>query len=386
MNGTPHRLVALFAGAALFSATAGTAEATEPRPGDREGTRFVTQTDETDDETENEDEPGAPPLEIGDRDQLVEWWQDRLNDWLRLSGSDSYPIVVDGWFGPQTEAATIEFQESVEDLDATGVVDPVDRVALRDAIEELEEGQGAPPLEIGDRDQLVEWWQDRLNDWLRLSGSDSYPIVVDGWFGPQTEAATIEFQESVEDLDATGVVDPVDRVALRDAIDALESDGADETPDVVEPIGTMSADTVSETGDVDGTALLESVDTGAHDGFERIVFRFAEGDDVGYRVGYTDTVPTDIAGEAVEVDGAAMLEVALPQTTGVDLTGPEPDVVYTGPDRFTVDELDVVREIAIVSDQHGAMSWVIGTSSEAPFAVGSLDDPFRLVIDIAITN
>ena len=148
----------------------------------------------------------------------------------------------------------------------------------------------------------------------------------------------------------------------------------------------MSADTVSETGDVDGTALLESVDTGAHDGFERIVFRFAEGDDVGYRVGYTDTVPTDIAGEAVEVDGAAMLEVALPQTTGVDLTGPEPDVVYTGPDRFTVDELDVVREIAIVSDQHGAMSWVIGTSSEAPFAVGSLDDPFRLVIDIAITN
>jgi hypothetical protein len=32
------------------------------------------------------------------------------------------------------------------------------------------------------------------------------------------------------------------------------------------------------------------------------------------------------------------------------------------------------------------MSWVLGTTSEAPFAVGYLDEPFRLVIDISITN
>jgi hypothetical protein len=81
-----------------------------------------------------------------------------------------------------------------------------------------------------------------------------------------------------------------------------------------------------------------------------------------------------------------MLEVALSRTTGVDVTGPEPDQIYTGPDRFTVDDLDVVEEIAIVTDQHGAMSWVLGTTSEAPFAVGLLDEPFRLVIDISITN
>jgi len=87
----------------------------------------VAQTDEADNGTENENEEGAPSLAIGDRDQLVEWWQDRLNDWLRLSGSGTYPIVVDGWFGPQTEGATIELQESVEDLEATGIVNPVDR-------------------------------------------------------------------------------------------------------------------------------------------------------------------------------------------------------------------------------------------------------------------
>ena len=296
MHGTPHRLAAVLAGVALLSASAGVAEATEPRSGDRESTRFVAQVDEAEDE------------------------------------------------------------------------------------------EGVPPLAIGDRDQLVGWWQDRLNDWLRLSGSGTYPIVVDGWFGPQTERATIEFQESVDDLDATGIVNPVDRVALRDAIDELVSNGVDETPDADEPIGMMSTDTVSETGDVDGTALLESVETEAYEGFERIVFGFAEGEDVGYQVGYTDTVPTDIAGVPVEVDGVAMLEVALPRATGVDLRGPEPDVVYTGAERFAVDDLDMVEEMAIVTDQHGAMSWVIGTTGEAPFAVGYLDDPFRLVIDISTAD
>jgi peptidoglycan hydrolase-like protein with peptidoglycan-binding domain len=465
----PHRFAAVLAGAALVSLPVGTAAATEPRSVDPPRVGVVAQADEAEnDETENdggapplavgdrdqlvgwwqdrlndwlllagsdtypivvdgwfgpqteqatiefqesvedleangivnppdrvalrdaieelEAAPGAPPLAVGDRDQLVGWWQDRLNDWLLLAGSDTYPIVVDGWFGPQTEQATIEFQESVEDLEANGIVNPPDRVALRDAIEELEAAPGAPPLAVGDRDQLVGWWQDRLNDWLLLAGSDTYPIVVDGWFGPQTEQATIEFQESVEDLEANGIVNPPDRVALRDAIEELEGNGLGDPPDADEPIGMMSTDTVSEAGDVDGTALLERVETVAFGDFERIVFHFAEGADVGYQVGYTDEVPTDIAGEPVEVDGAAMLDVSLPQTTGVDLRGPEPDVIYTGPDRFTVDELTMVEEIAIVSDQHGAMSWVIGTTSEAPFAVGSLDDPFRLVIDISITS
>jgi hypothetical protein len=245
-----------------------------------------------------------------------------------------------------------------------------------------EAGPVAPPLAEGDRDQLVEWWQDRLNDWLLLSGSDTYPIVVDGWFGPQTEQATIEFQNQHDDLDATGIVNPEDRVALRDAIDELERDGV-EDPAADEPIGMMSTEAVSESGDVDGTALLERVETEAHDEFERIVFHFADGDDVGYQVGYTAAVPTDIAGRAVEVEGAAMLEIALPQTSGVDLTEPEPDEVYTGPDRFSPDGLEMVEEIALVTDHHGAMSWVIGTADEAAFAVGRLDDPFRLVIDIS---
>lgn len=252
--------------------------------------------------------------------------------------------------------------------------------------DELEEAPGAVPLARGDRDRLVGWWQDRLNEWLRLSGSGMYPIVVDDWFGPQTEAATLEFQEAVAGLDATGVVNPVDRVALRDAIDELETNGDDGVGVGEEPIGLMSTDTVSRDADTDREALLGTIETEVLEGFERIEFHFADAEDVGYRVGYTDTVPTSIAGEPVEVDGVAMLEVSLVGASGVDLTGPEPDVIYTGPDRFTLDDLTMVEEMAVVTDQHGAMSWVIGTTDEAPFAVGLLDEPFRLVIDISVST
>jgi peptidoglycan hydrolase-like protein with peptidoglycan-binding domain len=122
----PHRFAAVLAGAALVSLPVGTAAATEPRSVDPPRVGVVAQADETEnDETgETENDGGATPLAVGDRDQLVGWWQDRLNDWLLLSGSNTYPIVVDGWFGPQTEQATIEFQESVEDSKPTASSTP----------------------------------------------------------------------------------------------------------------------------------------------------------------------------------------------------------------------------------------------------------------------
>src|SRR6056297_1725380 len=79
----------------------------------------------------------AAPVELGDRNELAAWWQDRLNEWLQLSGSELYPIVVDGWYGPNTQQATIAFQEATASVEADGVVKPQDRVALREAIEEL---------------------------------------------------------------------------------------------------------------------------------------------------------------------------------------------------------------------------------------------------------
>lgn len=41
------------------------------------------------------------------------------------------------------------------------------------------------------------FWQDRLNVWFGLTGSDTR-LAVDGIFGPNTEAGTLEFQQATD--------------------------------------------------------------------------------------------------------------------------------------------------------------------------------------------
>ncbi len=163
----------------------------------------------------------------GDTGELVAFWQDRLNDWIVLSDDVEGTIAVDGVFGPETEAATLQFQEVNDEVPADAVVDPEDRVALRGAIDALESHDGATTTVVarGDTGDLVAFWQDRLNDWFTLRGSEEDVIAVDGIFGPATEGATREFQIVQGSVEADGVVHPEDRVALREAIDALESEG-----------------------------------------------------------------------------------------------------------------------------------------------------------------
>ncbi len=93
-----------------------------------------------------------------------------------------------------------------------------------------------------DTGELVAFWQDRLNDWIALSDGGApaeglTQIAVDGVFGPDTEDATRVFQDLNGTVPTDGVVHPEDRVALREAIDALESDDG-VTDTVVAPGGT----------------------------------------------------------------------------------------------------------------------------------------------------
>ncbi len=201
--------------------------------------------DAADDEPAAEGRADAPDDQVDalttsdDVSETVRWWQARLNEWLDLVTSAMFPIVIDGWFGPQTEAATIEFQSTEDSLDADGEVDQLDRVVLDQAVEELEAGGGGPAdvdggggidgnpatdgntVADGSSGELVTWWQAGLNEWLLLTSSDLYPILVDGDFGPQTETATRAFQSTVIGLAVDGSVSDADRVALENAIDAF---------------------------------------------------------------------------------------------------------------------------------------------------------------------
>ena len=331
---------------------------------------------------EGGDTAAGTTTELGDRNELAAWWQDRLNEWLQLSGSDLYPIAVDGWYGPNTQEATISFQEATETVEADGVVNPEDRVALREAIQELEDG--AAPVELGDRNELAAWWQDRLNEWLQLSGSDLYPIVVDGWYGPNTQEATIAFQEATETVDADGVVNPEDRVALREAIDALVGETDDGTDGGSEGFGTaaVTSDDFPASGE---TSLLQDVrveEATDQEATDRLVFEFgSDTGDVSYEVEYSDTV-VDTAGTAVEVEGEATLAVTITPASAVDLSGDEAAPTYTGPDRFSPDTASAVTELALAEDFEATMTWAVGVDEERPFRVQVMENPLRLVVDV----
>jgi hypothetical protein len=158
-----------------------------------------------------------------------------------------------------------------------GVVDAAPSALLQqegDGQEGDDAADGAPSVELGDRNELAAWWQDRLNEWLQLSGSERYPIPVDGWYGPMTQEATIAFQESTEAVEADGVVDPDDRVALREAIETL----GDDTDDA-DGFGTASvtSDDFPASGDA---SLLQDVSVEQatdQEATDRLVFEFEFG-------------------------------------------------------------------------------------------------------------
>ncbi|MFN2471163.1 MAG: hypothetical protein ABR583_09285 [Gaiellaceae bacterium] len=158
--------------------------------------------------------------------------------------------------------------------------------------------------------------------------------------------------------------------ATTNGIDTLA--GAATTPQTGEPGG-------------EGTALLERVSIGRHEGFDRVVFRFR--DHVpGYRVQYVEPpLKEDGSGAPVEIEGGSPLLVRLEPASGFDLETGEGELVYDGPRR--IDGADagasVVREVVRTGDFEAVLSWAVGLDQPVDFRVlTTLDDPPRLVVDL----
>jgi hypothetical protein len=112
-----------------------------------------------------------------------------------------------------------------------------------------------------------------------------------------------------------------------------------------------------------------------------MVFEFAEGEEPNHRVMYVESVVQDGSGYAVDVRGEAFLEVRMTPSSGVDmLDGAGP--VYTDPDRFQPQDAHVVQEMVRTGDFEGQLAWVAGLDRRAPFAVATLQDPLRIVVDV----
>ena len=145
---------------------------------------------------------------------------------------------------------------------------------------------------------------------------------------------------------------------------------ADTKPDTAEPSG-------------EGETFLSVTDVrvAAHDGYDRVVFDLdgTGSGKPGWRVEYVDRASDDGSGDAVEVDGDAILRVSLsgtatPMDSGVD--------EFSG-DRIEPAGTESVEEIVYRYWFEGYTTAFIGVDdAERPFRVFLLEDPMRVVVDV----
>jgi peptidoglycan hydrolase-like protein with peptidoglycan-binding domain len=138
-----------------------------------------------------------PLVRQGDEEHPVQ----SLQYLLRARG---HSVVVDGIFGPATNAAVRAFQQQ-RGLAVDGIVGPNTWSALI-----LTVRQGS----TGDAVRAV---QEEFQ-YRNLSGDPSQGLQVDGIFGPKTDAAVRGFQQAVEQdvpsVAVDGIVGPVTWQAL----------------------------------------------------------------------------------------------------------------------------------------------------------------------------
>ena len=144
---------------------------------------------------------------------------------------------------------------------------------------------------------------------------------------------------------------------------------ADARPDTAEPTGA-------------GETFLSVTDVrvAAHDGYDRVVFDLdgTGGGKPGWRVEYVDKATDDGSGDAVRVDGDAILRVSLSGTATPTDSGVE---AFSG-DRIEPDDTESVDEIVYRYWFEGYARAFLGLEEgERPVRVFLLENPTRVVVD-----
>lgn len=125
-------------------------------------------------------------------------------------------------------------------------------------------------------------------------------------------------------------------------------------------------------------ALLRSVRTGGHAGFDRAVWEFAGGEVPGYHIEYVDRpVRMCGSGDPTPLAGDAWLQVRMePVNAHTDQGKPTVAVRQRTP------RLPVLRQLKQTCDFEAQVVWTLGLAKPNRYRVLELKHPARLVVDV----
>ncbi|WP_198597920.1 AMIN-like domain-containing (lipo)protein [Blastococcus atacamensis] len=145
---------------------------------------------------------------------------------------------------------------------------------------------------------------------------------------------------------------------------------------------SFPGDTQPDTGTASDDALLtvSTVRVAAQDGFDQVVFELGGTGTPGWDVRYVEEAIEPGRGEPVELEGDAVLQVGItgvgyPYDTGIEEFSSAGTVTATGTGSVT--------EVDFLATFEGTTTAFIGTRSQAPFRVHLLQDPQRVVVEVA---
>jgi hypothetical protein len=134
------------------------------------------------------------------------------------------------------------------------------------------------------------------------------------------------------------------------------------------------------TPSADARVTVTELRVGRHEGFDRVVFEVDGTGTPGWDVRYVDDPSSQGSGDPIDVEGAAALQVTL---TGVGLPDDTGVPEYSGPDPLSIPETETVTEIVFDGTFEGQAVAFVGTTAQTPFRVYLLEDPVRVVVEVA---
>ncbi|MBI9114468.1 AMIN-like domain-containing (lipo)protein [Sanguibacter suaedae] len=209
---------------------------------------------------------------------------------------------------------------------------------------------------------------------LLLAGCSADPEPV----STTTPSSTVTDTETSEPVPTSTSSAPMPDAATTAPPDTADDEPADEMP--------FPANTLPDTAEASAGAALTVVDvrTGRHDGFDRVVYEMEGPGTPGWYVEYVDQAEQAGSGKVLDLAGDGTLAVRIsgsgyPMDSGADPFSHDGPVEGEG----TV----VVTEARGWSVFEGITDAFVGlTEAGHPFRVHLLEDPVRVVVDVAHTT